>query len=142
MHVDMVRRIFSLVVGVVFLGFFIVMVFAQERDRSKIPDQYKWDLTAIYSSDQAWRTAKEKFIAELPKVRELQGTLASSPKHLADALETASHLDKELARLSVYAGLISDQDTRISTYQAMKQETLQLASRFLGLKPHLSSRKS
>jgi len=28
---------------------------AQERDRSKIPDQYKWNLADIYPSDAAWR---------------------------------------------------------------------------------------
>ena len=43
---------------------------AQERDRSKIPDEYKWDLTAIYPSDQAWRAAKEKLASELPKLRQ------------------------------------------------------------------------
>jgi oligoendopeptidase F len=130
MHVEMVRRAVSLAVALVFLGSFPIMAFAQERDRSKIPDQYKWDLTAVYPSDQAWRAAKEQFVAELPKVRELQGTLASSPKHMADALERVSHLDKELSRLYVYAGLSSDQDTRVSAYQAMKQEILQLASTF------------
>jgi len=130
MHVEMVRRAVSLAVALVFLGSFPIMAFAQERDRSKIPDQYKWDLTAIYPSDQAWRTAKDQFVAELPKVRELQGSLASSPKHLADVLELSSHLEKELNRLFVYAGLISDQDTRVSAYQAMKQEMLQLGAKF------------
>jgi oligoendopeptidase F len=130
MHVEIVRRAFSLALVFVFFASFTLMTFAQERDRSKIPDQYKWDLTAIYPSDQAWRTAKDQFVAELPKVRELQGSLASSPKHLADVLELSSHLEKELNRLFVYAGLISDQDTRVSTYQAMKQEMLQLGAKF------------
>ena len=130
MHVEIVRRAFSLAVAFVFFTSFTLMTFAQERDRSKIPDQYKWDLTAIYPSDQAWRAAKDQFVAELPKVRELQGTLASSPKHLADVLELSSHLEKELNRLFVYAGLISDQDTRVSAYQAMKQEMLQLGAKF------------
>src|SRR5579863_1697188 len=77
---------------------------AQERDRSKVPDEYKWDLTAIYPSDQAWRTAKEKLATELPKLRQFQGKLASSASQLADALETQSNFDKELSRLFVYAG--------------------------------------
>lgn len=130
MHVEIVRRAFSLAIAFVFFTSFTLMTFAQERDRGKIPDQYKWDLTAIYPSDQAWRTAKDQFVAELPKVRELQGTLASSAKHLADVLELSSHLEKELNRLFVYAGLISDQDTRVSAYQAMKQEMLQLGAKF------------
>ena len=47
-------------------------------------------------------------------------------------MESVSHLDKELSRLYVYAGLSSDQDTRVSAYQAMKQETLQLACNIRG----------
>jgi len=101
---------------------------AQEHDRTKVPDEYKWDLTAIYPSDQAWRAAREKLASELPKLRQFQGTLASSASRLADALETQSNFDKELTRLFVYAGSSSDQDTRVSTYQGMQQEVIQLGS--------------
>ncbi len=100
----------------------------QDRDRAKIPDEYKWDLTPIYASDQAWRAEKDKLAAELPRLREFQGTLASSASRLADALETQSRFDKELTRLYVYASMMSDQDTRVSTYQGMQQEMIQLAA--------------
>src|ERR1700688_3539867 len=101
---------------------------AQERERSKVPDEYKWDLTAIYPSDQAWRAAKEKLASELPKLRQVQGTLASSASRLADSLEMQSDFDKELTRLFVYASMKSDEDTRVSTYQGMQQEMIQLGS--------------
>ena len=101
---------------------------AQERDRNKIPDEFKWDLTAIYPSDQAWRADKEKLVSELPELRKFQGALGSSASRLADALETQSRLDKELARLYVYASMSSDQDTRVSAYQGMEQEMIQLNS--------------
>ena len=103
---------------------------AQERERSKVPDQYKWDLTAIYASDRAWREQKDKLVAELPKLKEYQGKLGSSAQNLASALELQSRLDMQLNRLSTYAGLISDQDSRVSTYQGMKQETVQLGAKF------------
>ena len=102
----------------------------QDRDRSKVAEQYEWDLTALYATDQEWRSQKDKLAAELPKLREFRGTLASSAQRLAAALETRSRLEKELKRLRVYSGLISDQDTRVSTYQGMKQEMLQLRSSF------------
>lgn len=103
---------------------------SQDRDRSTIAEQYKWDLTALYPSDQEWHSQKDKLALELPKLGEFRGTLASSAQRLADALETQTRLDKELKRLRTYAGLISDQDTRVSTYQGMKQEMLQLSSAF------------
>jgi len=102
----------------------------QERDRSTIPDQYKWDLTKLYPSDQAWRTAKDDLAAELPKMGHFKGALSSSAKQLADALEMESRLEKELYRLTTYSGLISDQDTRVSVYQGMQQEMTQMSSTF------------
>ena len=104
--------------------------FSQERDRSKIPDKYKWDLSALYPSDEAWHVAKDKLIALLPTLREGQGKLASSATALADALENQSHLEKELTRLYLYAAMVSDQDTRDSDRQAMKQEMTQIGSNF------------
>jgi oligoendopeptidase F len=101
---------------------------SQERDRSKVPEEFKWDLSAIYPSDRAWRAAKEKFAADVPKLHEYQGTLASSASRLADALEMQSNFDKEVSRLFVYASMNSDEDTRVSLYQGMQQEMIQLAS--------------
>jgi oligoendopeptidase F len=101
------------------------IVAAQERDRSKVPDKYKWDLTHIYPSDEAWRQAKDKLVADIPKLREFQGTLATSAARLADALELASRLSKDLSRAYVYASMMSDTDTRVSKYQGMQQEMIQ-----------------
>jgi oligoendopeptidase F len=114
--------------GAILLAASTIPSAAQERDRSKIADQYKWDLTAIYPSDEAWRAAKEKLAAQLPELHKFQGTLGSSAAKLADALETQSRLDKELTRLFVYASMLSDQDTRVGRYQGMEQEMIQLSS--------------
>jgi oligoendopeptidase F len=128
MHLDLAIVLRNLPAMLVLFAVATLVSQAQEHDRSKLPDEYKWDLTPIYPSDQAWRAAKEKLASELPTLRKFQGTLASSPSQLADALETQSSFDKELSRLFVYAGLKSDEDTRVSTYQAMQQEMIQLAS--------------
>jgi oligoendopeptidase F len=130
MHFDPVTVFRHLPGALVLFAASTILPQAQDRDRSKVPDEYKWDLTAIYPSDQAWRTAKEKLAADLPKLRPFQGTLASSASRLAEALEMQSHFDKELTRLYVYAAMRSDEDTRVSTYQGMQQEMIQLGSVF------------
>jgi oligoendopeptidase F len=107
-----------------------VAVVAQERDRAKIPDQYKWNLADIYPNEAAWRAAKDKLAAELPQLRQFEGKLASSASTLADALDKEYTLDKELSRLYVYVSLLADQDTRDAKHQGMKQEMVQLASAF------------
>ena len=105
-----------------------MVVSAQERDRSKVSDKYKWDLTHIYPSDEAWRAAKDKLVAEFPKLKAFKGTLGSSASRLADALELGTRLSKEFARAYVYASMMSDTDTRVSKYQGMQQEMIQLGS--------------
>ncbi len=102
----------------------------QERDRTKVPDQYKWNLSEIYPTDEAWRAAKDKLAAELPKITGFKGTLGSSPQRLADALELGTRFSKELNRLYTYASMSADQDTRVSKYQGMVQEMVQVGSTF------------
>jgi oligoendopeptidase F len=109
---------------------FTLGVAGQERDRTKIPDQYKWNLADIYPSDAAWRTARDTFAAELPQLKQFEGKLASSAATLADALDKQYAMDKELSRLDVYASMLADQDTRDSQHQGMQQEMVQLASTF------------
>jgi oligoendopeptidase F len=101
---------------------------AQERDRSKVPDKYKWNLAEIYPDVPAWRAAKERLTAEIPKIRAFQGKLASAPSVLADALDLGSKLDKEASRLYVYASMLGDQDTRASEPQGMTQEMQQFVA--------------
>ncbi|HEX4489211.1 MAG TPA: oligoendopeptidase F [Terriglobales bacterium] len=117
-----------------FLFFAILVVAtlssAQQRERDKTPDKYRWDLTAIYPNDDAWRAAKEKFVTHISTLHQFQGKMAASAKALADTLETQSNLQKGFSRLYVYTSLLSDLDTRVSAHQAMKQEMNQTASKF------------
>jgi oligoendopeptidase F len=102
----------------------------QDRDRSAIGDKYKWNLTDLYPDLAAWRAAKDAIARDLPRLRTYQGKLGWSAQVLADALEDTSRLDKEIARLSVYAGMLADQDTREAGPQGMQQEMQQLAADF------------
>lgn len=102
---------------------------AQERDRAKIPEKYKWDLTPLYANDEVWRTAKEKFAGQIPQIEAYRGTLAQSPAQLLAAMDTLSRLNREFARLYVYVSLLSDQDTRVATYQSMQNEMAQVGTK-------------
>ena len=126
----MTRAWIRSIVSAILLIAMTVLLTAQERDRSKVADKYKWNLAEVYASPAAWRTQKEKITAELPKVREFEGTLSASPKPLADALELMSRLDTELTRLYVYASMLSDEDTRDSVPLGMQQEMQQIAASF------------
>ncbi|KKL08293.1 hypothetical protein LCGC14_2577310, partial [marine sediment metagenome] len=57
-----------------------------------------------------------------------KGTLADSPAKLLACLQLNGRIDKELGRLYSYAAMKSDQDTRRSQYQGMKQMLQQLVT--------------
>ncbi len=103
---------------------------AQERDRSKIPDQYKWNLADIYPSDAVWKKAKQKLIDALPTIGKYQGTLDSSAQQLLGCLELVTNLNKEFARLYSYASMNLDQDTRTQVYLGLQQEMSQLGAEY------------
>jgi oligoendopeptidase F len=123
-------RMMRVAVTIVVVALAATAGFAQSKERADIPEASKWRLTDLYSSDEAWRAAKDKLVARIPEVKKYKGTLAQSPQQLADALVLLSDLNKEFSRVYVYTGLIADQDTRVAKYRAMKQEMDQLGSSF------------
>jgi oligoendopeptidase F len=101
-----------------------------QTDPSSAQDAYAWDLADLYPDLTAWRAEMVRVAAEVPQVRTFAGRLRTSPQVLADALETTSRLDKTLTRLYVYAGMLSDEDTRLSEPQGMHQQMQQLYAEF------------
>src|SRR5580765_1217078 len=124
------KKQLRLLAAAIALAVLAVTLGAQERDRSKLPDKYKWNLADIYPSDASWRAAKEAFAAEIPSLERFKGKLTTSPSALADAFDTLYSKNKEFRRLASYASLLADQDTRDSQYQGMRQEMTQLAAAF------------
>ena len=101
-----------------------------ERDRSKIPERYTWDLSDIYRDDGEWREHKAKLVAEFPMLERYRGKLFSSPAVLLECLESVNRIGKEFTRLYCYASMKSHEDTRVGTYLAMEQEMSQLGADF------------
>src|SRR5215216_1070797 len=126
----MTARPMRMIVTAVSVVAMTTVMTAQERDRAKIADRFKWNLADIYPTEAAWRAQKEKITAELPSLRQFQGRLGSSAQTLADALDLMYRLDKELSRLYVYASMSADEDTRVSSKHGMQQEMQQIYASF------------
>jgi oligoendopeptidase F len=103
---------------------------SQQRDRSKIPDTYKWNLGDLFPTEDAWRRDKDAFIAKLPAVKQFKGKLGESPQSLLACLNMSSDLTKDYSKLFAYASLASDLDTRDAKRLAMVQEMSQVGSAF------------
>src|SRR6266853_1766025 len=54
----------------------------QLRDRSEIPDRFKWNLTHIFPDWSAWQAAFEELDTKIGAYAALQGTLAKGAERL------------------------------------------------------------
>ncbi len=102
--------------------------YVKERERSKIPDEYKWNLSDIYPDDPAWKEAKKKLVSDMPRISGFKGILSENPDRLFSCLDLVYFLRKEYVRLACYASMQSDLDTRNAEYLAMDQEMGQIGS--------------
>jgi len=103
-------------------------VLSTERDRSRVPDAFLWDLTPVYPDFAAWTRAKDAFVQELPRIDAFRGTLGNSAGTLRDCLECIAGLTKTYARLYTYAAAHADIDTKDAGFLARQQEITQIGT--------------
>ena len=100
------------------------------RTRSQIPDNYKWDMTAIFPSTEAWEAEWGAVKAELEGLSALAGTLGEE-ESLLSALKSMFGLSRRLELLFVYANCRRDEDNGDSTYQRLSDMAMQLYQSFM-----------
>ncbi len=100
------------------------------NDRDRIDIKYKWNLKDLYLDNKAWYIDKKELNNQFDKVKAFKGTLGKSAAELLKAINFIFELRKKLIKLSVYANLLSDEDTRISEPLKMVQEAGQLFTDF------------
>jgi oligoendopeptidase F len=99
---------------------------ASARERSEVPDKYKWNLADLYPSEAAWTKARDALRARLPRLTEHQGHLGDSADALFRAFDAIYGAQLELSRLAVYADARSDEDTRAARPRELRQGAEQL----------------
>ena len=76
-----------------------------QLERAQVEDQYKWNLTDIFPSDEAWYTAKDALVKEMERVDDFKGTLTRTSKDLLEALAADEAGGLHLAGLGRALGL-------------------------------------
>lgn len=99
-------------------------------ERSEIDPKYQWRLTDIFKDDDEWTAAFKKVEHLLPGLKTFSGKLSESAEMLLNALQLRDEIEELLHKLYLYAGLKSDQDTRVSAYQAFRDRANSLAVQF------------
>ncbi len=100
------------------------------KDREDIPTEFKWDLSPIFKSEEEWKESRDTIKKKINDVEQFRGQVMNSSEALANALIFLTDLQEDLRKLSCFASLSSDEDTRVSQFQGMKQEVSQIYSDF------------
>lgn len=100
------------------------------QDRTLIPDQYKWDLSQIYTNWAAWEHDLGRMEAMGNAYAGLKGTLASGPKALLKACKLGDERGILEYKVYRYPALMSAQDTRDNTIAAKLQQVEIISANF------------
>lgn len=103
---------------------------SQTKERSDIPENYKWNLSEIYPSVNEFNNALTDLESRIEKLSEFKNKLGQSSQVLFDALNTYFGILKDYSKAATYAYRMSDEDLRISENQARTQQVSNLATKF------------
>jgi oligoendopeptidase F len=113
------KQAFLLPLLVLLLSVSVVSSAAEVKERADIPAKYKWDLSSMYASTEAWEADIEKLQAMTPEIVKFKGHLGDSGKSLLAAIKKQEEMSYILGNVYVYAGLKSYEDLRNSDNSAM-----------------------
>ncbi len=93
------------------------------RKRNEIEDKYKWDLTHIYASDEAWEKDYQAVTEEVGTLSAFDGHVAEDPKK---AIISVQQIVDKILPIYEYAFLRKETDNTDSTAQALKDKAIRL----------------
>ena len=88
-------------------------------ERSQIAEQDKWAIHDIYATDELWEADLQKAKDLIPVISGYAGKLGESAKTLLAFLKLTEEIEVLADALGNYATRRSDEDARVSKYQAM-----------------------
>ena len=88
-------------------------------ERSEIAEQDKWAIHDIYATDELWEADLQKAKDLIPTVSAFAGKLGGSAQNLLDYMKLTEEIAVLADALGNYAMRRSDEDARVSKYQAI-----------------------
>lgn len=90
--------------------------------RNEMQSEFTWNLADLFASDKAWENKLSETKEYINKIIAYSGHLSDNAKTLLDFLKLQDELSVNMDRLGNYAYRKSDEDTRNSVYQQMKNK--------------------
>lgn len=101
----------------------------KQKLRDEVSNDYKWDLTKIYKTDEEWNKDYQKLESEIIKIKDYTNFIESS-ENLYNFLTFNEKLERLLNKLYYYAHLNFDVDTLNDKYQEMNQKMIDMLDYF------------
>lgn len=96
-------------------------------EREEIEEEYRWSVDDAYG-DGEWEREYDRVKQELEELRAFEGRATESGETLLELLELYSDIMRRLEKLSRYASMKSDEDTRKEEYQALSSKAQSLGA--------------
>lgn len=98
--------------------------------RTEVPEELKWDLTRVFSSDNDWEQEYTLIKKEVQDLSKLKKDFTKDGHHLYDGLTKILEVGRRLEKVYVYATMSSDVDSSDSHYLGYVAQAQTLASQF------------
>ncbi len=98
------------------------------KSREEVPERYRWDLSDLFESDEAFATALDKARSLVDEYAGWRDRALGSGEGLLAYLRFDDDATLALQRLGNYAGRRADEDTRKSRYQDLNARVTTLMS--------------
>lgn len=120
----------SFLISTLLAGSFAFTVSAQDAvipdysstPRDQVPNEFKWNLSDIYSNYELWNADKAEVNTLLGKIKDQAKSWTSSAKNMLAMFKTSDKLELKLYHLYSYARRQYDMEMSNSTFNQMKGE--------------------
>lgn len=102
----------------------------KQKKRSEISDDYKWDLSSIYKSDESFELDLKNVTKEIEEIVKYKGKILENANTLYAFLNLYFDLNRKLEKLFMYAHLNNDSDTTDNHYQVLYGKVSNLYQKF------------
>ncbi len=97
------------------------------KERSQIEEQYKWDLSPMFESDEAWGKALPSLDPRIQKLAGYAGRLTESPAVLREFMDESQKVELDISDMVVYTMLRKSEDNRAQDAQVMTGKAMSKA---------------
>jgi len=103
------------------------------KSRNEIDNKFKWDIEAMYDSDDVWNKDLSDALSMASEFEGFKGHLGDSAAKLAEALIRSDEIELKLERVYVYSRMKLDEDNRDPGQQAMYDKAMTAIARISAL---------